>query len=155
MAWTYDPTNLDKETEEGRKNIVRFTIGDTDEGDPQVQDEEILFCLDSAQNKIYTASAMAVGAIFSKYSRLVNVELDEAIREDYSDLMKNYQLLKKELEDKSKLENGSIRILATGLTWTDFEKARTDPERIRPGIEQMKWKRGENEFQAYGYRYLT
>lgn len=155
MSWTYDPSKMNKGTPEGLKNIVRFLTGDTDENDQQVQDEEIRFCLDSAGEKVYTAAAMVVGAIFSKYARLVNTELDEAIREDYSDLMDNYQLLKKTLEDKAKLENGSIRILATGLTTTDWWKAETDPLRIKPGIEEKKWSNRDNEFSPYRDCYIT
>lgn len=138
--WSYNPTNLDKETPEGRKNIVRFLIGDTDEGDPQLQDEEILFTLSSNDDKLYNAAISCVSALISKFSRLVNTELDEAIRSDFSDLVGNYVALRKELVSKTKLTNNSITIIATGLTSTDFDKATADPSRLKPGIEQYKWR---------------
>lgn len=139
--WTYDPEQLNRDTPEGRKNIVRLIVGDTDETDPQVQDEEILFALDANSDKLYSAAHFVVGAIYSKYARLVNVEIDEAIREDYSDLLDNYKSLRDDLQKKIRFENGSIRILATGLTESDFDRAHDDSNRIRPGIEQRKWSR--------------
>ena len=152
--WTYDPSVMNNDTDEGRKNIVRFITGDTDEDDPQLQDEEILFSLSSNNNKIYAAAYLAVSSIYSKYARLVNVELDEAIREDYSDLLDNYKRLRDNLKDKTRFENGSIRLIATGLTWSDFDKAYTDPERVKPGIEQLKWS-NSYDYAPYGYKYPT
>ena len=137
--WTYDTGNLTTVDEDGRKNIVRLLIGDTDSNDPQLQDEEILFALSSNKDNPNVAAIFAVNAIISKYARLVNIELDEAIREDYSDLIDNYKGLLSGLEKKVRLSNNSIRIYATGLTLTDFEEARSDPNRIKPGIEQGKW----------------
>lgn len=137
--WTYDATNLNKNDLEGRKNIVRFLIGDTDQFDPQLQDDEIYFTLDINNEKVYGAAIACVSAIISKYARLVNTELDEAIRSDFSDLHKNYVALRKELTSKARLQNNSIQIIATGLTSTDFDNAATDPNRVKPGIEQHKW----------------
>ena len=121
--WTYDTGNLTTVDEDGRKNIVRLLIGDTDSNDPQLQDEEILFALSSNKDNPNVAAIFAVNAIISKYARLVNIELDEAIREDYSDLIDNYKGLLSGLEKKVRLSNNSIRIYATGLTLTDFEEA--------------------------------
>ena len=137
--WTYDTGNLATVDEDGRKNIVRLLIGDTDINDPQLQDEEILFALRSNKDNPNVAAIFAINAIISKYARLVNIELDEAIREDYSDLIDNYKGLLSGLEKKVRLSNNSIRIYATGLTLTDFEEAWSDPNRIKPGIEQGQW----------------
>lgn len=138
--WTYDATNLNKDDLEGRKNIVRFLIGDTDQYDPQLQDDEIYFTLDINNEKVYGAAIACVSAVISKYARLVNTELDEAVRSDFSDLHKNYVALRKELTSKARLQNNSIKIIATGLTDTDFDKAASDPTRVKPGIEQHKWR---------------
>lgn len=151
--WTYDPSNLDKSTPEGRMNIVRFLIGDTDDCDPQLQDEELLFTLDASGGRVYSAAVTAVNALISKYSRLVNTELDEAIREDFSDLVENYVKLRKTLSNSGRLTNGSISIIATGITKTDFEKAWDDTERVRPGIEQFKWR--DRPYGFSDYRYIT
>lgn len=152
--WSYDPANLSKNTPEGRKNIVRLIVGDTEEVDPQVQDEEILFALDANNDKIYSSALFVVGAIYSKYARLVNTELDEAIREDYSDLLDNYKKLKDNIENRAKFENGAIRIVATGLTKQNFEDAALDPNRVRPGIEQYKW-RDCHDIPSYGHFITT
>lgn len=137
--WTYNAENLSTLDEDGRKNIVRLLIGDTDSNDPQLQDEEILFALISNKDNPNAAAIFAINAIISKYARLVNIELDEAIREDYSDLIDNYKGLLSGLEKKVRFSNNSIRIYATGLTVTDFEEAWADPNRIKPGIEQGQW----------------
>ena len=152
--WTYDPEQLNRDTPEGRKNIVRLIVGDTEEVDPQVQDEEVLFALDANNDKIYSSALFVVGAIYSKYARLVNTELDEAIREDYSDLLDNYKKLKDSIENRAKFENGAIRILATGLTKQNFEDAALDPNRVRPGIEQYKW-RDCHDIPSYGHFIAT
>ena len=153
--WTYDPTNLDKETPEGRKNIVRFLVGDVDTNDPQLQDEEIQFALDTANGKTYGAAISVISAIISRYSRLVNVELDGAIKEDYSDLIKNYQVLQKDLRNRHKFETGGISIIATGLTVDDFKTAEQDSERVAPGIQQFKWRDYPNGIQNDGYISVT
>lgn len=153
--WTYDPTNLSQATEEGRKNIVRLLVGDTDESDPQLQDEEIIFALSSNRDKVYTAGVFVVNAILSRYARLVNVELDEAIREDYSDLIKNYNEIRNELLAKSKSGSGGIRIIATGLTGLDFETADTDPNRVKPGIRQHEWESDRYGISNEGYITVT
>ena len=80
--WTYDTGSLTTVDEDGRKNIVRLLIGDTDINDPQLQDEEILFALSSNKDNPNVAAIFAVNAIISKYVKLVNIEPDEAIRED-------------------------------------------------------------------------
>lgn len=147
--WTYDPAELTDTTDEGRKNIVRLLVGDTDENDPQLQDEEILFALGSNRDRVYVAALFGINAIISKYARLVNVELDEAIREDYSDLIKNYTALRGEITRKSKFFTGGIRIAATGLTVTDFDAAYDDPNRVRPMIEQHQFER----INRYGIPY--
>jgi len=151
--WTYDASDLNKNTEEGRKNIVRLLIGDTDTTDQQLQDEEIIFALSSNKDHVYAAGVFAVNAILSKYSRLVNVELDEAIREDYSDLIKNYNEIRNELARKAKFGTGGIRFFATGMTQLDFEAARSDPNRIKPGISQEDW--SDNAYANEGYITVT
>ena len=137
--WTYDPSILNGNTQEGRKNIVRLLVGDTDSVDPQLQDEEIYFALNASQDKVYPAASTVINVIISKYARLVNIELDEAIREDYSDLIDNYKQIRADLITKSRFMNKSIRLLATGLTKSDFETGYDDPNRIQPGINQSQW----------------
>ena len=94
--WTYDTGNLATVDEDGRKNIVRLLIGDTDINDPQLQDEAILFALSSNKDNPNVAAIFAINAIISKYARLVNIELDEAIHanglrqivDEYNDRLK-------------------------------------------------------------------
>lgn len=63
MAWTYDATALDDPI-----NQVRLKLGDTNSGDPQLEDEEIDLFLDEA-GSVEGAVRRAALAIASKYSR--------------------------------------------------------------------------------------
>jgi len=116
MAWTYDPDDMNTTTAEGRKNSVRFLIGDTDSGDPLVQDEEIVFALAQSSDFLYEAAAYCAFAIYSKFARMVNTELDEAIRADYSDLAKNYKSMYSVLEGKAKIKQANLRMIVTGTS---------------------------------------
>lgn len=116
MAWTYDPTVMNTTSEVGRKNSVRFLIGDTNSGDPLVQDEEIVFALAQTSDRLYEAAAYCAFAIYSKFARLVNTELDEAIRADYSDLADNYKRMYSILEGKAKINQANLKLVVTGTS---------------------------------------
>jgi hypothetical protein len=62
MAWTYD-SSLGSD-----KDRVRFMIGDTDVDDQQLQDEEILFLIET-YDTLYGAAAAAANALAAKYAR--------------------------------------------------------------------------------------
>jgi len=63
MTWTYsgDPSN-------SSKDAVRFTIGDTDDTDELVSDEEIAYLI-SIHNGVGMAAVGAARAVAAKYSR--------------------------------------------------------------------------------------
>ena len=124
MAWTYDPTNLDDSTQEGRKNIVRRLIGDTIETDPQLQDEEIYYSLTANNDDVYDAAIWCCRAIAASYARLVNTELDGALREDYSDLVDNYKFLAATLEKEKVRGSASLGSAFGGLTKNELTNKR-------------------------------
>lgn len=143
--WTYDPAIINTTTPEGRKNSVRLLIGDTIATDPQVQDEEIYFSLSESSDNIYSAAAFSAFNIYSKYARMVNTELDEAIRADYSDLADNYRYLFSSLRDRSNLTKANAKILATGITWSDVIAGYEDTERITPEIRRGRFSNYESD----------
>lgn len=65
MAWTYDP--------ECKKDIdrVRLLIGDTNEDQQQMQDEEIIFILTTEAN-LYAAAAACARVLSMRYARYVD-----------------------------------------------------------------------------------
>ena len=91
MSWSYDPTNLDTSTEEGRKNNVRLLIGDTNTNDQQRQDEEIKHALSINNDDVYNAAIWCARSIASSYARRVTTEIDGALRAEYSDLIGHYE----------------------------------------------------------------
>ena len=72
MAWSYDPTDLDKDTASGRLNTVRLLVGDTDTSDQQAQNEEITFALSETNNNVYYAASWVARTVASQYARKVN-----------------------------------------------------------------------------------
>lgn len=116
MAWTYDPTNLDKSTAAGRLNVVRFLVGDTESSKPQVENEEINFSLSESQDDVYYASLYIAQSLAAKYARLVNTELDGDLRMEYSDLVTNYRSLSDELSAKAKTIGSRLGVSAGGLS---------------------------------------
>ena len=70
MAWSYDERNLNTTDALGRLNATRFLIGDTNEDDQQVQDEEVAFALAQANNNTYFAGAFLCRTIAAKYAAL-------------------------------------------------------------------------------------
>ncbi len=71
MTWSYTPANLINMA----LDAVRFFVGDTDSGYPQLQDEEITFAV-TIRGNAYGAAAMCALALSAKYSRLVNLSAD-------------------------------------------------------------------------------
>jgi hypothetical protein len=118
--WTYDINNLNKLTAEGRKNLVRLLVGDTDTNDQQLQDEEINVFLSENNDNHASAAYDVAMSIWAKYARLVNTELDESIRADYSDLADNYKNLAISLRQRADEKKVKINLFATGLVASDL-----------------------------------
>lgn len=116
MVWTYNSADLNTSTASGRLNAVRYLVGDTQETDPQVQDEEILFALSENGDKVYKAASYVANTIAAKYARLVTTELDGQLNVKYSDLADKYKALAAELSAKDKSKTASLGVSAGGLT---------------------------------------
>lgn len=136
MAWTYTATDFTT-TASGRLNIVRLLVGDTNSDDQQVQDEEIAFALTQSGNNVYNAGSFVCRLLLSKYSRMVDTQLDGALEAKYSDRIKNYSLLAVQLQDLGKRAGGrSLGMSAGGLdiprqfTVEQFNYEETDEEEL-------------------------
>ena len=142
MAWTYDAANLDTATQAGRLNVVRLLIGDVIEADPQLQNEEINFSLSETGNH-YSAAAYCCRLLASKYSRMVNTQLDGALEAEYSDRIKNYNLLALQMEAFSKKYGGKgLGISAGGIKISDVDLANKDTDRVKPAFNSGQFLSG-------------
>lgn len=140
MAWSYNPSDLTPTTDAGRLNIVRLLIGDTNTTDQQLQDSEITFALSQNGNNTYSAAYWACNALVSKYARLVNTQLDGALKSDYSDLMQHYLLLASSIEYQGKSSGASLGVRAGGITKVSVEAARADTNRIEGSFRRDQFK---------------
>ncbi len=93
MAWTYDPalpTDKDK---------VRFHIGDTDETDQLLQNEEIEYLLNETTNVLLAASR-AAKAIAAKFARQADKAVGD-LRVSLSQKSQAYFTLAADLEKRA------------------------------------------------------
>lgn len=140
MAWSYDPTDLDKDTASGRLNTVRLLVGDTDTNDQQAQNEEITFALSETNNNVYYAASWVARTIASQYARKVNTEIDGALRADYSDLSKQYSTLSDKLEFQGKKSGAVVGVLAGGITKSGINTVRTDTNRVEGSFRRDRFR---------------
>lgn len=96
MTWTYDgdPTG-------DRKDEVRLMVGDTDQTDPLVQDEEIAYYLTQfppADTKpAWLAAAHVCDAIVGKFARKMDRSLGGALQQTASQQYDHYRQLAADL----------------------------------------------------------
>ena len=129
MSWSYDPTNLDTSTEEGRKNNVRLLIGDTNTNDQQRQDEEIKHALSINNDDVYNAAIWCARSIASSYARRVTTEIDGALRAEYSDL----------IEKTKKKLSGTLGAYFGGTTKAQKEQLLESSSRTQPAFYTGQW----------------
>ncbi|MBW2084440.1 MAG: hypothetical protein JRI54_00190 [Deltaproteobacteria bacterium] len=93
MTWSYD-SSLSTD-----KDKVRFHIGDTDETDQLLQDEEITYLLTETTNVLLAASR-AAKAITAKFSRQADKAVGD-LRISLSQKAKTYMALATDLEKRA------------------------------------------------------
>ncbi len=135
MTFTYSQ-NPGNSTAQQRKDAVRILVGDTDENDQQIQDEEIVFALSQTSNNVYSAGALVCRLIAAKYARLVDTTVDETgIRARYDQRQKSYRDLAKELDSQARTlgTSGGLGIpVAGGITYDDVRSVVDDNNRVQP-----------------------
>tara|TARA_R100001377_G_scaffold43808_2_gene24871 strand:+ start:13032 stop:13499 length:468 start_codon:yes stop_codon:yes gene_type:complete len=140
MAWTYDPTTLGTSTATERLNSVRLLSGDTDTNDQQLLNEEIVFGLTQTGNNVYYAAAWVARAIGSKYSRLVDTELDGVLSSNYSVLAAQYKDLAGKLEYQGKTAGTVMGVRAGGVKISAIDSVRADTNRPQPSFRRDRFK---------------
>jgi hypothetical protein len=132
MSWTYSgrPGTTNQSS---RIDAVRHLIGDTDQSDQQIQNEEIIFALSQGSDDVYAAAAISARAIAARYGRLVDTAVDQTgISAKYSQRQKTYHDLSTELEKQSR-KYGSVGLGmpdAGGLSLSEIRSVEEDPDRV-------------------------
>jgi len=146
MAWSYDETDLNTATDSGRLNTVRLMIGDTDTNDQQLQDEEIEFALSENGDNVYNASSFACRLLATKYSRLVDTQLDGVLEAYYSQRVEHYRKLSTELSNTGKIRGGrGLGVYAGGINSTVVEATRKLTNRVQPAFHKDKYSNPPNQ----------
>lgn len=139
MSWSYDATNLSTTTASGRLNAVRLLLGDTDTLDQQVQNEEITFALEQANNNVYYAAAWSARVVAGKYSRKVNTSIDGVLRADYSDLVAQYSSLADRLEYQGKKSGAALGVTAGGISKATITAVRSNTDRVEGSFRRDRF----------------
>ena len=95
MSWTYDPTNL----QDSLKDQIRLLIGDTMDGDPLLQDEEIQFYIGQYPNDINRAALASVNVIITRICSTPDYTLGP-YSESNGSRLKAFQSVRDELDAK-------------------------------------------------------
>lgn len=136
--FTYDIDDLGIATATGRKNAVRFLVGDTDSTDVQVYDDEIVFALSQNSDNIHYTSAYICRAIASKYSRKIDVNISGALDAKYSMLQSHYLSLADTLESEAKKQSG-LGFSAGGISQSSITTARQLTDRVDPAFKRDRF----------------
>jgi hypothetical protein len=107
MSWTYDPFLLTT------RDRIRLIIGDTDEADQLLSDEEIDASLTIYTDELVTAY-MLVQALAARFARRADIAVT-GLRENLSQLAMNYRCLAKDLEIRISQHDISQQISVLGI----------------------------------------
>jgi hypothetical protein len=136
MTWTYlngDPATSDR-------NKVRFLVGDTDEDDQLLQDEEIDWLL-TTQSDPDQAAVLAAEAIAAKFAREADTT-NEGLSISKSQRSKSYRDLVKVLASRVSTR---AEISVGGLVISEKEALDDDTDAVQPAFT-----RGQDDFPGTG-----
>jgi len=108
MAWSYsgDPSS-------SPLDAVRFEIGDTDESDALLQNEEIMYVLDEEMDSVLRAALRCCENIIARFSREVNKKIGPTSI-NASEAVQHYQQLadniRRRLQIKAMIYCGSLSL---------------------------------------------
>jgi len=129
MTWTYAGTPGEATADELR-DAVRFRIGDTDETDKQITDEEIAYLLDQSGDSVAVASIQAIVSLISKYSRQADVRMGKtAIRAGQRASAYRSLLAQMRME-----QTILASVFAGGLTKSGKDSMASDTDAVQPAF---------------------
>ena len=132
-TWTYNgtPGNADAS---GRRDAVRFLIGDTDVTDKQVFDAEIEFALAETGNGVYGAAAIVLRSLSTKFAKMASTTI-ETLKIEYGERSESYDTLARKYERMAKKKDGVGLPLAGGISVTAVDTAESDTDRVEPAFK--------------------
>lgn len=132
---------------------VRLLIGDNDSTDYVLQDVDVAFFLEEANDNIYTAAVMAAESIAAKYARMVtnsqsDVHGNHTLTRNYSDRHKHYLDLAKRLEKRMnsmKANTMASGVYAGGISVSDKATRNSNADRVATAFsKELHKNRGDN-----------
>lgn len=128
-AWTYsgDPTA-------SNKDAIRFLIGDTITGDPQLYDPEIEYSY-TLRGNVWGAAAQCCRALAAQMSRQADSVQGE-LRTMYSARSKAYSLRAHEYDEREVISSGGGLAYAGGISISDKQTQLDDTDRVRPAFNR-------------------
>lgn len=127
MTWEYsgDPTT-------SAKDEVRFMLGDVNEDDPQLEDEEIDYLL-TKHGDVGAAAIAGCTALATRYGqRAVDTKVVGDLRIEYADRAANFTALAQQIA--STVSTVRPKPVAMGITHSQKREAEEDTDRVRPSI---------------------
>jgi hypothetical protein len=151
MPWNYLPSLLQTTGATADMTRVRFLVGDTDESNKQLQDEEIYYILEQEPVITYAAAA-ACDALSAKYAFLVNIN-NGALRVSAAARHKHYITLADRLRKMGPGDvpggiGGGVRlaeIFVGGASRADRDATRQDTD-----IKPTPFAVGQDDFPGTG-----
>jgi hypothetical protein len=136
MSFSYDETDLNTTTASGRLNSTRLLVGDTDIGEAQLQNAEIVFSLSQNNDNVYLSASWLARVLSMKYAREVDVELDGILSVSNSQLSKSYSDLADDLAFQAKTNGAGLGIYAGGINKTAISAVRGLTNRVDPSFRR-------------------
>lgn len=130
MTWTY-ANNPSGST----RDMVRFLIGDTDNTDQQLSDEEISALL-STFGTARSAAEHAARALAAKFTRLVSKSVGD-LSIQYQQRAAAYRELAADL--KASHATAGVTLFAGGISKADRETRDADTDRVKPRFDRGKF----------------
>jgi hypothetical protein len=127
MTWTYDPGQLST----SQLMMARYLIGDTLQGQQELQDEEITFSL-TRYSTIYGACAELCRSLATKWARRVDLVQGE-LKTNYSQVAKVYAGRAADFEMRGL--RGALPY-AGGISVSDKNNVVEDSDRVAPDFNK-------------------
>lgn len=124
MSWSYSGN-----PKKNAKDAVRFLIGDTDNKDQLLLDEEIEYCLSIYNNAPNNAAIRCCETIVAKFSRLANEKVGQ-VSIDFKDKAEGYRALLRDLRSRLAMEDAVP--YSGGISVSDKLTQVQNNDRVRP-----------------------
>ena len=122
-GWTYvDPALSDVEA-------VRFYIGDTNEKDPLLSDQEVEFALSIRSDDPLRAAIVCAGALAARFARESSYRIGQ-VSETYKQKSEAYERREKNLRSMLALSGGDGPY-AGGISVSDVASREADSDRVK------------------------